>query len=293
MRLLRHIEKVPRFKRARHAKALIDAMQYGDEDLALWLLKQGCDPHAKDHKGRSALWWAAALCKTSVIRELIRRGATLPEDVLMGPVSAGDMETVRLLVRRGANVNCVASEYSPVGHLNIKQVLLSAALGVAAVGPQVEAIPIMLIRAGAQVNRRVLPRPFPGRQDRSMLGLAAYLGLCRTVQAMIAAGADVSLRDNRGRTALFDAVEQGHLSVARELLRAGARTDIKDSTGLTALEALRRQKQSPEMLLTEFRISHGINVDKAELDAQAGHWDRQRARLVALLQRHERSSQQK
>src|SRR3974390_3247582 len=103
VRLWRHIEKVPRFKRARQAKALIDAMQYGDEDLALWLLKQGSDPHATDHKGRSAIWWAAALCKEGVIRELVRRGATLPEDVLMGPVSAGDIETVRLLVRRGAN----------------------------------------------------------------------------------------------------------------------------------------------------------------------------------------------
>src|SRR3954470_6323292 len=86
LRLLRLAEKAPRFRRARHAKALMDAIRNGEEDLALWLVKHGVDARAADHKGRSALWWAATQGQSGVIRELVRRGAALPNEVLMGPV---------------------------------------------------------------------------------------------------------------------------------------------------------------------------------------------------------------
>src|SRR5258708_3352188 len=246
MRLVRLTERVPRFTRPRQAKALIDAMRYGDEDLALWLLRHGFGPNARDSKGRTALWWAAALSQASVIRELVKRGATLPDDVLMGPVNSGDQKTVHFLIKRGANVNCVSSTYSPCAWHHCKEVLLTRALSVAAHDLKLQTIPIMLIRAGAKVNRPMLPHLFPRAQNRSMLGIAAYSGLLKTVIAMIAAGADVNHRDNHGRTALFGALEQGHLSVAKELLCAGARTDVKDLRGMTPGEALRRQDQSPQ-----------------------------------------------
>jgi len=181
MRLLRFAEKVPRFRRSRLAKALIEAIRYHDSDLAVWLLKRGADARAKDNKGRSALWWAATFCQPAVIRELVRRGAELPEDVLMGPVTRAHPGTVRFLIQRGANVNCVASEYSPLGHLHIKEVLLTAALRTAAGHPEAESIPIMLIRAGAKVNRLILQARFFGAEDRSMLGMAAYSGSLKTV----------------------------------------------------------------------------------------------------------------
>ena len=284
LRILHLTDRVPRLSRSRQAKALIDAIQRGDSDLALWLLKRGSDANAKDSKGRSALWWAAAECRTSVIRELLKRGATLPDDVLIGPVAAGDLRAVRALVQQGANVNCVGSTYSPVGHHHIKQVLLTIALGTASLNPKLESIPILLIRAGATVNRWILPKPLPGLENRSMIGLAAYHGLHKTVQAMIAAGADVNLRDSSGRTALFDACLQGHRSVAKMLLRAGARIDATDRTGLTPLEAVRQQERSLAMAHSELRISAGVNVDKRQLDAERAAWREQRARTLALLE---------
>jgi ankyrin repeat protein len=287
-RLLRFAEKVPRFKHSRQAKALMDAIRYDDSELAVWLLKRGVDPESRDNKGRTALWWAAARCLPEVIRELVKRGAVLTEDVLMGPVTGLAPKTVRFLIQRGANVNCVASEYRGLGHLHIKEVLLTAALRTAAVHPQVESIPIMLIRAGAKVNRVILQARYFGAEGRSMLGLAAYHGLLKTVEAMIAAGADVNLRDNHGRTPLFDALEQGHLRVTKVLLRAGARTDIKDSAGVTPRQALEKQEQSPEMLLSQFMIAHGSKVNRPEIEAQALAWRRRRTRMLSLLERHGR-----
>ena len=126
-----------------------------------------------------------------------------------------------------------------------------------------------------------------------MIGLAAYSGLLRTVKTMIAAGAQVNLRDNRGRTVLFDAVEQGHLSVAKELLRAGAKTDLRDSCGTTPAEALEQQEESPEMGLTALRIAHGTKFANGQLDAQAVAWRRRQARMLALLEQHGRTGQPK
>jgi uncharacterized protein len=208
---------------SRHAKALIEAIQCGQSKVAIRLLKEGVDPCARDSKGRSALWWACAWGRSPVIRELVKRGAELPDEALMGVVEAGDVKTVRFLIQHGANVNCIASHYSPVPHHNIKRVLLTAALGRAAFLAKLESIPIMLIRAGAEVNRFILPRPMPGAENRTMLGIAAYSGLLKTVKAMLTAGAKVNLRDNSGKTALAEALEQGHVSVARVLRRAGGK----------------------------------------------------------------------
>jgi ankyrin repeat protein len=283
LRLLRHVEKVPRFRTARQTKALIDAIQYGDSDLAMWLLKRGFNPHGRDGKGRSVLWWAATLCRSNVIRELIRRGAKLPDDVLMGPVDAGDEKIVRLLVERGANVNCVAHQYSPVGHLNFRRVLLHVAL-CAVDEPRLQSIPILLIRAGAKVNRPMLPTDSPYARighNRSMLGLAAYGGQIRTVKAMIAAGANVNIRDAWQRTPLFDAAERGQLAAVKELLRAGARTNVKDRDGLTPANIVRNHEKSFEMFLTEL---HSVKASEAEQRARGTAWNRQRARMIALLE---------
>ena len=219
----RKVKTESRFDHSRLAKALIDAVQCDESARAVRLLKDGADPCAKDSKGRSVLWWACAWCRPVAIRELVRRGAKLPDDALMGAVCAGDEKTVRFLIRHGANVNCIASRYSPVPQQKVKQVLLTAALEVAAVQPKRESIPIMLIRAGAEVNRCILPKPMPGAENRTMLGIAAYSGLLKTVKAMIAAGAKVNQRDSSDKTALSNALEQGHDSIAKVLRQAGAK----------------------------------------------------------------------
>jgi uncharacterized protein len=237
-RVLRQTEAVPRFRQARRAKALIDAIKYGDSGLAVWFLKQGFDPDATDGKGRSALWWASALRRSDVIGELVKRAAPLPDGVLFGPVDEGDERIVRLLVRKGANVNCIGSPYSPVGYHNTsKHPLLAVAIGGAAASHRKESIPIMLVRAGAEVDRLILECATDGMENRSMLGLAAYYGLLRTVRAMIAAGADVNIRDNRGGTALIDALSEGHVTVARALLKAGAAVNVTRKDGVTPAAA--------------------------------------------------------
>jgi ankyrin repeat protein len=276
-------QRVPRFKGSRQAQALIDAILYKKSDLAVWLLKHGVAADAKDNKGRSALWWAATGSLSAVIRELVAQGAVLPDYVLVGPVDCGDLKTVRFLIRQGANVNCVASKYSPLGHHHHKEVLLSMAMWSLNTSPQHEAIPVALVRAGAQVNCLSKPTAVQGQGDVSMLGLASWRGLAKTVKAMIAMGADVNFRDGLGRTPLFGAVWAGDISIARELVRRGARTDVTDRSGMTLTEALNRQEESPEMLHTRIVIDCGAKVDPKRVIREREEWQQRKTVLLGLI----------
>jgi ankyrin repeat protein len=106
---------------------------------------------------------------------------------------------------------------------------------------------------------------------------------------MLAAGARVNLKDNRGRTALFDALEQGHYSIAKELLRVGAKTNVRDRNEMTPLETLRQQENSPDMTGTEWLISAGVSVDAKKQEAERAAWQRRRAQMITFLEKHSRN----
>jgi ankyrin repeat protein len=277
LQMLHSTEQVPRFKHSRQAKALIDAIRRRDSDLAVWLLKHGLPVEAKDNKGRSAFWWAATGCLTPVIRELVARGAPLPDDVLVGPVDWGDLKTVRYLIRQGANVDCVASVYSPVPWHNQKDVLLMLAMMSPKTRPSREEIPVALVRGGANINRLCK------RSPASLLGLAAMFGLAKTVKAMLAKGADVNIRDGLGRTPLFNAMLGGHVAMAKQFIRRGARTDVKDRSAMTLREALNRQAQSPTMVHTGALITGGLKIDPERVLREQEEWRQHKAQLLAMI----------
>jgi len=265
----------PRHRSARERDALITAIRYGHFEIARSLLSEGVDSNVPDAKGRTALWYAANYAgQGSFVRELVRGGARLPSDVLMGPVDDGDVKTVRFLIRRGANVNCLATFTRYSYKFPPKEVLLTVAIQNistleiaertalkirAAMTPKwraahkpisrngdLESIPIMLIGAGANVNRLAFEYSLYEGFIRTTLGLAAHWGLVRTVKAMLAAGADVDQKDTWGGTALFDAAHEGHRQVAKVLLAAGARVDIKRRDQATPV-SIARERGFPDL----------------------------------------------
>ena len=83
-RVLSDARSDPRHRSARERDALIAAIRYGQTQIAQSLLSEGVDPNVPDAKGRTALWYAAnyGSGNGSLVRELVRRGARLPDDVL-------------------------------------------------------------------------------------------------------------------------------------------------------------------------------------------------------------------
>jgi uncharacterized protein len=240
-KILAKARREPRSRVQRERDALIDAIRYGHSDIARALLARRVDPNSAEPNGRSALWHAAYWTRADLIRDLVRRGARLPDDVLMGPVYEGDLDTIRFLIRRGANVNCVASYTRYSSKFPQKEVLLSVAIfktGITRLGYP-EAIPIALVKAGAEVNRLALTYSIYEGFIHSVLGLAADNGLVKTVKAMLAAGADANFKDTWGGTALIYAARSGRRDVVRVLLRAGADPDTKRRDGHMAASIAR------------------------------------------------------
>ncbi|KAF5585483.1 ankyrin protein [Fusarium pseudoanthophilum] len=101
----------------------------------------------------------------------------------------------------------------------------------------------------------------PDNDGSTPLILAAVRGHCRSVRALLKAGAKVDAVDPWNQTALFTAVDVGAVDVARTLLEFGADPNISSVNGHSPL-ALATGKNSSEMveLLLEF---------SADLDAPA------------------------
>mmetsp|Transcript_42109 Transcript_42109/g.134587 ORF Transcript_42109/g.134587 Transcript_42109/m.134587 type:complete len:201 (-) Transcript_42109:490-1092(-) len=88
----------------------------------------------------------------------------------------------------------------------------------------------LLLRAGAKIDQL-------GKGCCTALGSAARNGHAAVVEQLLAAGADVNVRDKSGETALMDASKTPkNADVVRILLRAkGVHVDLKDPSGGTAL----------------------------------------------------------
>jgi hypothetical protein len=71
--------------------------------------------------------------------------------------------------------------------------------------------------------------------------VAAYDGHDKCVAALLAKGAAVDAKDNKGSAALAFAAYDGHATCITALLNAGATVDAKDNNGRTALMVAERR----------------------------------------------------
>lgn len=90
-------------------------------------------------------------------------------------------------------------------------------------------IEFILGQPGVQVNFRAAGTLQTG------LHLVVETGMERLVRMMVAGGVDTSIRDARGRTALYEAIESVNFPVVRELLQRGTPVNLIDEEGLSPL----------------------------------------------------------
>ena len=220
-------------------------LKEGDEKIALLLLGAGADPDKADADNTTPLMLACKNGFKILVAALLGRGVGLNVKTNRGvftysgsPLSIAadkaDREIVRMLVKAGADVN------QPIqGQMN-------------PLTPAASSGDIVMVReliaAGAKATGISLFAPIgQGRLDM--------------VKELIAAAADVNVRDRWGNSVLGSAVEQGDAAIVRAIIQAGANLDAV-SGGRTPL-VLATVKQNTE--LVHMLLDAGANVDARDI----------------------------
>ncbi len=142
-------------------------------------------------------------------RNLLNEAGITPSDynvAILSAIHLGDNACLRLLITAGADVNCIASDYS------------WTPLSYACASGKEEAVRILLATPGIQVNK---PRP---NGDTAIIW-AAVKGRTACLRLLLdTPGIDLNVIDSDGKTALEWAEHNNHNECADLLRRAGAKT---------------------------------------------------------------------
>ena len=249
---------------------LMYAAAIGSPEAMQFLMDKGADVNAKNTFGSSALIWAAADPRKA--KMLVAHGADVNAasklghtPLLIAAMSDPSVETVRLLIAKGANIKAMDNAKKTALYMATNgndmetiRLLVDAGLDVnapdmtgqtplmnAASNQNLTAVKLLLAK-GANVNAVTRPPGArtvigtPGLGKFTALGLACAFAPtdAEVVKTLLAAGADVNAPDGRGMTPLMLATATDHQDpeVIRALIAKGTDLKIKDVNGDNALD---------------------------------------------------------
>ena len=195
-------------------KGLHAAAHHGDVPLIEKLIVTRVDLNVRDGNGRTPIHVATFAKQRSAIGALVKAGASinlLDKDRYDGVTIASvadDEETLRVLLGLGASAKQVTSRYDGTA------LIAAAHLGHDGVVRQ-------LITAGAPLDH-VNNLHWTATIEAVVLGDGG-LRHQKTLQALIAAGANLQLADRQGNTPLQLAKTRGYGEMVKMLEKAGAR----------------------------------------------------------------------
>ena len=217
----------------RDTTALMLAADGGHLDIVNALIKAGADINAKDQYGWTALIWAGGASNPEIIEALVRAGADVNYGTTYGGLTAleqaarsGSEENVRLLLKNGADVN--AHHGSALrravggGYAGCVEILLQAGADVNARSTSSESLhagrtALMEVVSDANFTADV-------NDDLSItLGYERKLDIdneLKIMKMLLAAGADVNIRDAEGKTAMDLVTNNTFKEIALELFDA-------------------------------------------------------------------------
>ena len=224
-------------------RALITAIETGDANAVDSLLAAGANPNtwAIPHKQKPLL---------QLLRDLLhpplpatQGRAALFVALRDGQVRPATPRVVKSLIAYGANVNARLEDgttplqcAAQFGLDDCLRVLIDSGANVRVSGSALGCLIVlhrtdgvrMLIAAGADVSAK-------NDKGESDLWVAAQCGWADCLKAVVAAGADINATDRDGNTPLMEASYMGHLDCVNMLLMAGASVRNRNVQGMTAL----------------------------------------------------------
>ncbi len=256
---------------------LFEAAEKGLTDDVKTLLSEGASVEARDRFGNTALLLAALSGKYHTVQALIDAGSVVNHQNLIGSTAVyraakgGRKRAVKALLAAGADINLpnkksltpiIAAAYS--GNVRLVKLFLEKGADptvidtygksavVYAAGRGFHSIVATLLDTGIDVNKRY------GNDLTVLMWAAGFSNDVppkdgeETVRMLLDRSADVTLRDNRGWTALSTAAYRNHDGVIRQLIAAGANPNVRSKQGKTPLDLARSAgSQKAERVLTE------------------------------------------
>ena len=228
------------------------------------LIAHGAKLEAKEHKGQTALMWAAHEGHADIVQLLLSMGADREATLKSGfnawffAVRQGHADVVQVLLRDGQDVNAIVID-PPGGQRGLQN--RTSALILATINAHLD-LAMELVAAGADPNDirsgqsvlHLLPsvrRPHTGEDEDGMpppRGSGKLTSL-EFLTAMVAAGADVNLRvpeakkprrgdlHMQGVTPFFQAARRDDVVLMKRLLELGADPTLANADNCTPLLA--------------------------------------------------------
>ncbi|MFE9247499.1 ankyrin repeat domain-containing protein [Streptomyces sp. NPDC007088] len=210
------------------------AVEAGDEDAVLGLLRRGVSARSVDARGQTALYAAAVRDEPGVVRLLLAAGAD-PDELsgagdlpLCGAACGGHVGVVRALLAAGAKVDGVeefgfrALDWAvALGFAGVAEVLLAAGADPDRAAPGGER-PLVVAAAGGSFSTVRCLRAYGARGGRAALA-AAWAALSGDVRADAERAALEGAGGAGPGVEVFvrEVVEDGGLTVVAEAFRAG------------------------------------------------------------------------
>ncbi len=251
-----------------------DAVMNKDKDGLRALLQKKADVTAGQSDGTTALHWAVRQDDLETVDALIRAGANASASNRDGATPMylacvnGNAAMVEKLLKAGVNPNATflmhgetaLMEAARTGNANVVKLLLEHGADVNAKDTLRQTTAVMwaaeqdhaevvrlLVDHGADLSvRSVVNQPkkrygvnYKGTEAKTggltALVLAAREGALNSLEALVAAKADVNQQTGDGSTAMLVAIQNGHYDVATFLLNHGADPNLSNEKGWNPL----------------------------------------------------------
>jgi ankyrin repeat protein len=234
------------------ATPLYYAVDANNMDLVNLLVEAGADVNAGSWP---PLCQAVDKNNTAIAEYLIDHGANVnyPKDwgpLQEAPYVSNNIEMVKLLVARGADIN---TGPWPALHVSI--------------GKGRKDIFDLLIQRGADVN-------ITDKKGSTSLYYAVDKDNLHYLKILIAHGAKVDTKCQSGETALMSAASTGRTEAVKLLLEAGTNVNVKNDRGQTALHRMldvrhcNFQKYKPSKDIVELLLAKGADVNLKDKDGR-------------------------